>query len=151
MADERFKAWLPAGEATRMTLRPMPWELDRSGAPTARFWAQLIRLGAGGWIGQSGMVLLPEGSRPPPVMAGEAPALVLRAFARLDVVTRFAGSEAEGLALEHALYDAAGQLLARAASRVRDGELAVAEIPAARFASGPVTGTALPDMLARAA
>jgi len=31
------------------------------------------------------------------------------------------------------------------------GERAGPETPAARFASGPVTGTALPDMLARAA
>lgn len=101
-----FTGWMPAQDATTLTLRPMPWELTGEGQPNAAFKRHMSALATAGWHADSAQL--------PAFPVGEAECLAvsgitgLKPFRALTIATHLASFERDGIRLAHLLLTADG-------------------------------------------
>lgn len=118
-------SWAPAQEVTALTLRPMPWELDRSGHPTSSLWTDIATLAADGWCTDCGYFPALVAGRPE--LQSQSAKARLWPFVSLLVRTRFFAIGTGELLLSHELCTSAGEIVATFTTRLPLAKLAPAD------------------------
>ena len=126
--DSLVTSWAPAQEVTMLTLRPMPWELDRTGQPTRLLWTNIAALAAHGWRNDCGY--FPALVAGTPELRFQSSKARLRPFALLLVRTRLSGFGTSELLLSHELCTPTGEVAATCTTRLPLAEPAFADLPA---------------------
>lgn len=108
--------WAPPQDVTLLALRPMPWELDRSGLPGPRLRRHLMALAANGWRRECGRPDLPPTGAPE--LRGFSAKTPFRPFGRLLVATQFCALGDGALVLSHLVTTTRGQVVASFTSRM---------------------------------
>jgi hypothetical protein len=129
-------SWAPAQEVTVLTLRLMPWELDRNGHPKPVLWTDIATLAADGWCTDCGY--FPDLVTGRPELQSQSAKARLRPFVSLLVRTRFFAIGTGELLLFHELCTPAGKILATFTTRLPLAELAPADLSPSTGAVAPL-------------
>ena len=99
--DGMFRSWLPPSEEITLSFRAVPWELDGQGRLKSRSALRILDLACRKWLTQSGLLVSAGSGRASPRVTVAGIDAVLRAWLRVEVVTRFCAlSDGSGY-LEH--------------------------------------------------
>lgn len=134
--DGLVTSWAPAQEVAILTLRPMPWELDRSGHPTRALWTDIATLAASGWCKDCGY--FPDLVAGRPELQSQSAKARLRPFVSLLARTRFFAIGTGELLLYHELCRPAGEIVATFTTRLPLAELTPADLPASPSTVAPI-------------
>ncbi|KFC61710.1 hypothetical protein FF80_03906 [Devosia sp. LC5] len=143
--DGLVTSWAPAQDVTMLTLRPMPWELDRRGHPTRGLWTDIAALAARGWCADCGY--FPDLAAGKPELQSQSAKARLRPFESLLVRTRFFAIGTGELLLYHELCTPAGEIMATFTTRLPLAELTPADPSTSTSTVAPIPA----DPVARAA
>lgn len=137
-------SWMPPQDVTTLIVRPMPWELDRSGFPTAAFRIDIVTLAADGWCSDCGH--LPARVAGRPNLRSYSVGARVEPFAPLLIRTQLASFAENELVLSHQFRSSKGEIIAALTTHLPLVDNATRDRPVA-----PVRGTVVPSGASEAA
>jgi len=111
-----FTNWSPAQNAATLSLRAMPWELERHGQPTTAFWNTIAQLAASSWRVDCGTFGFPTTGTP--VVLHKSSTAPIKPLDRLLVTSRLSSISPDELFLSHVLSTSRGTPAATLSTRL---------------------------------
>ena len=111
--------WCPPADEAWMTIRPLPWELDRNGRLKRRPLEDIARLAGRSWLATAGPRKACARELLSSAVIGEASATGgFRSLTKLTVNTRLRGRDGRNWVFSHRIEDRSGDAVATIESKL---------------------------------